>query len=120
MRCISSILLLGTDIMGFYYTVVLEEHSGVRTVLLNELEGYNYHDLINNVVRNALPLRITKHIEVYEMDTQLYGLPVAERTYPKYVLHPDGRLFQYYGANARSAHLVDGFDTRMHMHTFRV
>jgi len=110
--------------MAFYHTIRIAQQtkSGVRVVTLaSNISAYSEPGKADDLVRRAARMPATIRIDVEETDTQLYGYPVAERTYPRLVIHPkDGRLFRYFGKGDNAAHLDANFDARRHIHTLRL
>ena len=110
--------------MAYYHTVRIAQKtkSGVRTVTLAaSVSAHNEPGRVDDLIRRAARMPATLRIEVDETDTQLYGYPMPERTYPRLVIIPkDGRLFRYFGKGDNAAHLDANFDSRRHLHTLRV
>lgn len=109
--------------MGFFHTirVVQSTVSGLRTVTLaKRISAYEQPGKINEIARKAMAWPATVRVEIDEEDTQLYAYPADDRVYQAQVLHKDGRAFRFYGKGSNLAGLVEGFDTRKHMHTFRL
>lgn len=67
----------------------------------------NYCD-VDRFIQKAAKMPATIRVEVDETDTQLYGYPMAQRTYPRAVLLKDGRAYKFYGLGANTAFLHDG------------
>ena len=110
--------------MAYYHTIRIarQTKAGVRTVTLaSNISAYGEPGKADDLVRRAARMPATIRIDVEETDTQLYAYPVAERTYPRLVIHPkDGRLFRYFGKGDNAAHLDANFDARRHLHTLRI
>ena len=110
--------------MAYYHTIRLAQQtkSGIRAVTLaSNLSAYEEPGKAADIIRRAAAMPATLRIEVEETDTQLYGYPMAERTYPRMVIMPkDGRVFRYYGKGADAAHLDESFDARIHLHALRL
>lgn len=109
--------------MAFFHTlrVVQRTVSGERTVTLaKRISAYEQPGKINEIARKAMNWPATVRIEIDEEDTQLYAYPADERTYQSQVLHKDGRMFRFYGKGSNLASLVESFDTRKNMHTYRL
>lgn len=109
--------------MAFYHTirVIQRTRSGVRTLTIaRELSAHQNPHVADDKVRKALAWPATVRVEVDETDTQLYGLPKCKRTYQKHVLLADGRIWHFYGAQAREAHLDQYHDARRLRHDFRI
>ena len=110
--------------MAYYHTIRIAQQTkaGARTLTLaSNISADNEPGQINYLIQRAARMPATVRIEVDETDTQLYAYPMAERTYPKLVIHPkDGRLFRYFGKGDKAAHLDENFDARWHLHTLRL
>ena len=110
--------------MAYYHTVRIAQKtkSGVRTVTIaKNVSAFSEPGKASDIIRRAAAMPATIRIEVDETDTQLYGYPMAERTYPRLVIHPkDGRVFRYFGKGDGAAHLDANLDARRHLHTLRI
>lgn len=109
--------------MGFYHTVraVQKTKSGFRTVTVaKNISAYEEPGKAGELARKAMAWPATVRVEINEEDTQLYAYPAEDRSYQHHVLHKDGRMYRFYGKNSNLAYLIDNFDTRKHMHTYRL
>ena len=110
--------------MAYYHTIRIAQQTkaGVRTLTLaSNISAYNEPGQINDLIQRAARMPATVRIEVDETDTQLYAYPMAERTYPRLVIHPkDGRVFRYFGRGGSVAYLDANLDARRHLHTLRI
>lgn len=110
--------------MAYYHTLRIAQQtkSGVRTLTLaSNIPAHHQPGKIDELIRAAAKMPATIRIEIDETDTQLYGYPMEERTYPRMVIMPkDGRIFRYFGKGDNAAHLDVNFDARHHLHTLRL
>ena len=109
--------------MGFYHTIraIQKTKTGFRAVTVaKHLSAYEQPGKASDIVRKAMAWPSTVRVEIEEEDSQLYAYPAGDRSYQHHVLHKDGRMYRFYGKNSSHAYLIDGFDTRKHMHTYRL
>lgn len=109
--------------MAFYHTIRLVQRTkgGIRTLTIaKRVSVYEQPGKVSDIARKVLACPATLRVEIDEEDTQLYGYPAQERSYQSHVLHKDGRMFRFYGKSSNQAYLDPNFDTRIHMHQFRI
>lgn len=99
--------------MGYRHRVTIVRASGHNLVknfvdIDPKTSEYCPRDRITSLIAKAIGWDKTIRIEIEETDTQLYGLPVARRTYQRAVILKDGRIFEFIGFDANYAHLYDG------------
>lgn len=99
--------------MAYYRTVKIIRASGRNTTrrfsdFNHETGSYNPCDQVDVFIRKALAMPKTLRVEVDEEDTQLFGLPISQRTYQRAVVLKDGRAWQFYGHCATAAFLHQG------------
>lgn len=92
--------------MAFYHKVTIVRASGRVTKRFSSTYDSPY-DQVGNFVRHALAMPKTVRVEVEETDTQLYGYPMAQRSYPRAVALKNGRAYVFHGHGANTAWLLD-------------
>lgn len=98
--------------MAFNWTVKIIRASGTVTKRFTDFNHdkgqFNRLWQVRDCVLAAIKMPKTIRVEVQEEDTQLYGYPSNDRSYPMATVLKDGRAYKFHGKNANAAFLHNG------------